>query len=298
MLNGYVKLYRAFKKWEWYKDQNTKDVFLDLLLNANHEPGRFKGYTIEAGQLAVALGTLAERTGLTVQMVRTSLNKLKSTREITSRATSRFLIITLSNWEEYQGQESSTNTQSNTESNTQSTRNQHAINNEVRREEDKKILRESIRGRVGGYTDDCVSIIMARQEFSSLVPEHIAQELALCQGDRTILVNQFVADTANMLEAPKNPIGYLRGYVRRQAKETPTPLQEGKSARESTPAEMFRDWDGGVPKSKFKASYGINHADFADHLRVELADMPDGEFGQKYRVRAVEAREIINAYGY
>ena len=31
---GYIKLYRKMKKWGWYKDQNTKDVFLHLLLEA------------------------------------------------------------------------------------------------------------------------------------------------------------------------------------------------------------------------------------------------------------------------
>ncbi len=26
--NGYIKLFRAISEWEWYKDSNTKNVFI------------------------------------------------------------------------------------------------------------------------------------------------------------------------------------------------------------------------------------------------------------------------------
>ena len=41
-------------------------------------------------------------TGLSVQNVRTSLNKLKSTHEITSKTTNKYTYITINNFNDYQ----------------------------------------------------------------------------------------------------------------------------------------------------------------------------------------------------
>lgn len=110
---AFIKVYRKLLEWEWYTDTNTKTLFLHCLLKANWKPGNWRGISYNAGEFITSLPVMAEETGLTVQQVRTALNKLKSTGEITDRATdgnhSRGRVITVSNWEIYQDDNRPTN---------------------------------------------------------------------------------------------------------------------------------------------------------------------------------------------
>jgi hypothetical protein len=57
---------------------------------------------LKPGQLITGRNKLAKETGLTVQSVRTSLTRLKSTREITMSPKGQYSIITINNWHKYQ----------------------------------------------------------------------------------------------------------------------------------------------------------------------------------------------------
>lgn len=143
-LNGFIKIHRKLLKWEWYSDINVRVLFFHCLLRANHKSERWQGIEINAGQFVTSYEHLAKECGLTVQQLRTALDKLKITNEITNKTTSRYSIITVNNWKRYQ-----TN-------NKQITNNQQTNNNkqEVKEEqEDKKInlslSNSSTRARVG-----------------------------------------------------------------------------------------------------------------------------------------------------
>ncbi len=107
----FIKMYRKFLNWEWYTDTNTKALFIHCLLRANWKAGQWKGIHYKAGEFITSLPSMAEETGLSVQSVRTSLKHLISTGELTSRITdtvtgkqlARCRIITVNNWNEYQG---------------------------------------------------------------------------------------------------------------------------------------------------------------------------------------------------
>ena len=101
--NEYLKLYRKFLGWEWYQDIGTKVLFLHCLLRANWKAGSWKGVKYDAGQFITSLSQLADETGLTVDQVRTGLNHLISTGEITNKSQSKYRIITVKKWHEYQG---------------------------------------------------------------------------------------------------------------------------------------------------------------------------------------------------
>lgn len=91
--------------WEWYSDINTSRLFLHLLLIANHEDKKWKGTLVKRGQLITGLHSLSKQTGLSIQEIRTSFTRLKSTNEITINSTNRFSIITLLQWEKYQSKD-------------------------------------------------------------------------------------------------------------------------------------------------------------------------------------------------
>lgn len=102
MNEGYIKFFRKFTKWEWYQDNNTKSLFIHLLLLANFENKKWRGLIIKKGQLVTGRKKLSEELNLTEQQIRTSLNRLKSTNNITIKTTNKYSIITIINWEKYQ----------------------------------------------------------------------------------------------------------------------------------------------------------------------------------------------------
>ena len=46
---GYIKLYRSVMNWEWYKNQNTKNLFYHCIMKANHQETKYQGITIPRG---------------------------------------------------------------------------------------------------------------------------------------------------------------------------------------------------------------------------------------------------------
>jgi len=122
--NGFIKLHRTLLDWEWYQDTNVKTVFLHLLLRANHKAQKWQGIVVGKGQLIAGRITLAEELGISEQNIRTALSKLKSTNELTIKSTNRFSLITIVNWDVYQGSSTSKST-------IQLTNNQPATNQQL-----------------------------------------------------------------------------------------------------------------------------------------------------------------------
>ena len=103
--NGYIKIDRRIMNWEWYTDTNTFVLFIHLLLLANWRDNRFMGREIPRGSLVTSIGHLAEGTNLTVKQVRTALEHLKATGEISIQATNKYSVITVTNYGLYQDEE-------------------------------------------------------------------------------------------------------------------------------------------------------------------------------------------------
>lgn len=101
-MEGWIKLHRKILDWEWYTDAPVRILFEHLLLTANYEDKRWKGMTIKRGQKVTSIGHLADETGLTIRQVRTALDKLKSTQNLTSKATNKFTLITIEKYDLYQ----------------------------------------------------------------------------------------------------------------------------------------------------------------------------------------------------
>lgn len=100
--NGYIKLYRSMLDWEWFTDKNTLLVFIYILLNANWEDSRYRGHEIPKGSLVTGVPKMAKTLNLSERNVRTALNHLKSTGEVSIKVTNKFSIVTIANWEKYQ----------------------------------------------------------------------------------------------------------------------------------------------------------------------------------------------------
>lgn len=145
-------------QWEWYQHPNVFCVFLHLLLTANHEEKKWQGTVVGVGQKITSYPHLARDTGIGVQSVRTAINKLKSTGEITVKTTSKYSLITISNWSKYQID--------NTQSNSQLTGNQQATNRQLTtNKNDKKVKNEkNIYGEFG-------NVLLSDEERKRLIEQ-------------------------------------------------------------------------------------------------------------------------------
>lgn len=135
-MSGWIKLHRSILDWGWYSDQACRSLFMHLLLLANHEPRYWLGHLISEGQAPVGRKELGEALGFGEQQIRTALNKLKSTNDITIKVHNKFSLITIVNWSEYQ----STNQQDDISiTNNQPTTNQQLTTlKEVKKERKKE----------------------------------------------------------------------------------------------------------------------------------------------------------------
>lgn len=104
-LNGYIKLYRKLVKWGWYQDSVVKSLFLHFLLTASFRDFVLMGKSFKAGQLITGRKKLAEELNFSERQIRTAMEKLKSTGEVTYETTNKFTIVTVVNWEDYQSNE-------------------------------------------------------------------------------------------------------------------------------------------------------------------------------------------------
>lgn len=105
-MEGWIKIHRGLLDWEWYSDTNCVRMALHLLLKANFQTKRWRGITVERGQLVTSRSMLARETGLSEREVRTAISKLEKSDFLTSRATSSYTIVTICNYEKYQSTDS------------------------------------------------------------------------------------------------------------------------------------------------------------------------------------------------
>jgi Mn-dependent DtxR family transcriptional regulator len=102
MEQGWIKIHRKITKWEWYDDANTFRVFFHILINANHEDARWRGYDIKRGQFATSVKRLSRELKLSDKSVRVSLDHLKRTNEMASKGNNTFSLFTVLKYDEYQ----------------------------------------------------------------------------------------------------------------------------------------------------------------------------------------------------
>lgn len=101
---GYIKLHRKFRKWEWYDNANVMRVFLHLLLNATWTETEYRGEKLMPGDVVFSRKKYAKELKLSESATRRATSKLKETGEIsTIKTTNRFTIFHVENWTFYQG---------------------------------------------------------------------------------------------------------------------------------------------------------------------------------------------------
>lgn len=120
---GFISLYRQFKNWRYYKNDNIKSVFIHCLLSAYWKDeviSEYKGKTIDPpleikkGSFVTSYKKMADDLGKNVNSVRYALSKLSTpqvphsdltqscTQEITLVTTHLYTVVTISNYSSFQ----------------------------------------------------------------------------------------------------------------------------------------------------------------------------------------------------
>lgn len=131
MQGGWIKVFREFSQWEWFHKPEMVQIFIYLLLKANSEDAVFEGEIVPRGSLVTSVKNLSWGTHLTPQVVRTCLERLKLTNEITTKSTNKYTIITLCSYDKYQCSQNEVNKQNNEQLNKQLTNNQQTNNKQL-----------------------------------------------------------------------------------------------------------------------------------------------------------------------
>lgn len=101
----WIKLDRNILTWKWYSNNNTKALFIHLLIKANIKEKTFMGLEIRRGQLVTSYKTLSRETGMSLKNLRTAMENLETTEEITRKIFHDYSIITINNYDLYQGED-------------------------------------------------------------------------------------------------------------------------------------------------------------------------------------------------
>jgi hypothetical protein len=140
MAEGWIKVHRKLGGWGWSDDPIMVAVWVHLLLDASYEDNVWRGRKIERGQLVLGRKAYAKKCGISEQQLRTALNKLKMTSEITTKSTNRYTVVTITKYELYQMDDRESTSKSTSKStNKQPTNNQQSTTTkEIKKERNKE----------------------------------------------------------------------------------------------------------------------------------------------------------------
>lgn len=106
MENGWIKLHRKVLLNPINQRSAYFHLWVTLLLKANHEPTKMmwnKGIiVVKEGQMITGRNKLSEETGIPPSTIEDILNYLESQHQIQQQKNTKFRLITIVNWKDYQ----------------------------------------------------------------------------------------------------------------------------------------------------------------------------------------------------
>ena len=90
---GYIKISRKILEWQWYSNQNVKNLFIHCLLKANFKEKKWQNITIKRGEFVTSLKNLSSELGLSTGQIRNAIRKLQTTNEIKAKVLTNTLLF-------------------------------------------------------------------------------------------------------------------------------------------------------------------------------------------------------------
>ena len=102
-MEGFILIHRAILDWGWYTTPGMRHLFEHLITIGNYKDSSWHDIVVKRGQVITSRSKLARETGLTEKEVRTGLERLQKTGEIIMESTNKYSLITICNYDKYQG---------------------------------------------------------------------------------------------------------------------------------------------------------------------------------------------------
>jgi DNA replication protein DnaD len=119
MNNGWIKLHRKLIDKAFFKRPQYLVLWVYLLLIANHAEKEFMWngniIIVKEGQLITGRKELSAQTGIPESTIEDILKFLESQQQIQQQKTTKYRLITILNWETYQGSNTKSNNRATTE---------------------------------------------------------------------------------------------------------------------------------------------------------------------------------------
>ena len=117
MYRGYIKLWRKTLDAGWLQNHKLWVLWSWCLMKASHKEFDVivgcQSVHLMPGDFIFGLKVASKELRLSIQSIRTLLDFLKNTQNLTIKSTNKFSIISIINWNAYQGEENEINTQTN-----------------------------------------------------------------------------------------------------------------------------------------------------------------------------------------
>lgn len=102
MSKSFITLNRQILEWEWYTDANTMRLFIHCLLKANWKDKNWKGMVVHRGTFVTSQDNLSDQLNLSRKQIQLSFKKLIETGEITKKGHSKYTLVTIVKYDDYQ----------------------------------------------------------------------------------------------------------------------------------------------------------------------------------------------------
>jgi hypothetical protein len=107
--NGFIKLFRCIEDSFFWNDSQAVHLWIQLLLSANHRDKEMllsgEKVIIKSGHFVCSRNTLSLKTGINESKVHRILKVFESEQMIEQQMNSKYRMISISNWNKYQGSE-------------------------------------------------------------------------------------------------------------------------------------------------------------------------------------------------
>lgn len=106
-MEGWIKLHRQLLTNGWFENHNLLVFWIYCLLKATHKPMTatigYQEIPLQPGQFIFGRRKAAEETGLSEKQIRQAVKQTENRRMVAIKRASKFSIVSIVNWEAYQG---------------------------------------------------------------------------------------------------------------------------------------------------------------------------------------------------
>jgi hypothetical protein len=279
-----VKIHYKMQRWEHWNDSFCVHILLFLLLEAKDRTTTYKGVKILRGQVVATRGFVSKGTGINEGIVKNRMYKLASDNtislEVKTSGKERFTVVTINNFETYQCEEKSEKQKPKTD---YQQRVDSARKQPYSEEFEKWWSSYMVGGKGASWFGWCDT--ENKPPVDELIKLTERYKVYCQENERKLIDGQgFLRQRYFDSEWKVSGISEIGG------KEEKKRFDAGYN--KSVILQDFINLDDGA----FITKHWIDKYQFADKVKVDLADMNGDEFYNDYKKSADSVRDIINGW--